>query len=66
MKNFELETNEVMMQFIEFFSEDTVKGFLDLLCTKYLHQLCFDLWDEDPEQFIEVEDEILFARDQNI
>jgi hypothetical protein len=65
-KNFQEEVKSCIIQYREFFSESNINDFMNLLAGKYLSVSCLDIWENDPEQFIENEDENTFIRESQI
>lgn len=65
-KNFQEEVKLCIIQYREFFSESNTYDFLNLLAGKYLQQSSLDLWNDDPEQFIEIEDEHSYIKESQI
>ena len=65
-KNFQSEVKTCIIQYREFYNESNINDFLNLLIGKYLKLDSLDLWQDDPEQFIEIEDESIFLRESQI
>ena len=65
-KNFQEEVKQVITWYREVLQEENIANLLDLLVGKYLQLRSFDIWVDDPESFIEIEDELQFMRDSNI
>ena len=65
-KNFQEEVKSCIIQYREFFSESHVNDFFNLCVGKYLKIDNLDLWEDDPEQFIEIEDECSFLRESQV
>lgn len=64
--NFQEEVKTAIISYREVFSEENVVSLLDLLAGKFLKLDSLYLWQDDPEQFIEIEDEIQYTRNSTI
>ena len=65
-KSFQEEVKTAIVAYREVFQEDNIVNLLDLLAGKYLKLSSIELWENDPENFIEVEDELQYIRESHI
>ena len=65
-KNFQDEVKTWILKYREVFQSDTITNFLDLMVGKYLKLDLLDMWEDDPEWFIENEDDLQVYRESSI
>jgi hypothetical protein len=65
-KNFQEEVKTAIYSYREVFTDVNIVSLLDLLAGKFLKLDSLYLWQDDPEQFIEVEDELQYTRTSTI
>jgi len=64
--NYQEEVKAAIVMYRNIFTEENVINLLNLLAGKYLKLDSLNLWEEDPENFIEIEDELQYIRESNI
>ncbi|CAI2375884.1 unnamed protein product [Moneuplotes crassus] len=65
-KNFQEEFNTVVRIYQDIFTQENIVNLLNLLAGKYLKLDSLNLWEDDKENFIEIEDELQYGRDTKV